>query len=131
MTALLWDDVLADVRPSTTHFRHAVDMFDEGLAPGDSRPRDAAVMAFQHAMQAGYASFESGMKRLLALLDEPFRWDRIRTRPFCGASAAPRTAPGQLCSIPNCWHSFPNCGGSGTSPGTPTTISNPVGPRVR
>lgn len=28
-------------------------------------------MAFQHAMQAGYTSFESGMRRLLALLDEP------------------------------------------------------------
>lgn len=28
-------------------------------------------MAFQHAMQAGYTSFEGGIKRLLALLDEP------------------------------------------------------------
>lgn len=33
--ALLWDDVVADIRSSTTHFRHAVDMFDEGLALGD------------------------------------------------------------------------------------------------
>lgn len=71
MMALLWDDILADVTSSKTHFRHAVEMFDAGLATGDARARYAAAMAFQHAMQAGYTSFESAMRRLLTLLDEP------------------------------------------------------------
>ncbi len=71
MTAALWDDVLADVASSTRHYGHAVDMFDADLTRGDPRRRYEAGMAFQHAMQAAYTSFEAAMKRLLALLDEP------------------------------------------------------------
>ena len=46
-------------------------MFDADLAHDDPRRRYEAGMAFQHAMQAGYTSFEAAMKQLLALLEEP------------------------------------------------------------
>lgn len=65
MMALLWDDIQADLTSAKAHFAQAVALYGSGV--GDYVPS----MAFQHAMQAGYTAFETAMKRLLHLLDEP------------------------------------------------------------
>ena len=66
--AMLWSDVLADLRSSRRHFGAAVELYDEARAAAAFDYKTA--MAFQHAMLAGYTSFEAVLKRLLAMLDE-------------------------------------------------------------
>ena len=69
--AMLWNDVERDLASSQRHFSLAVDLFDEIQDVVPSRDHYVRTMGFLHAMQSGYTSFEAGMKRLLALLDEP------------------------------------------------------------
>ena len=69
--AMLWNDVGRDLASSQRHFSLAVDLFDELYDVVPSRDQYVRTMGFLHAMQSGYTSFEAGMKRLLALLDEP------------------------------------------------------------
>lgn len=71
MMAELWGDVERDLDAARLHFGMAVDLFPDIRSAQPGRARYAATMAFLHAMQSGYTSFESGVKRLLALLDEP------------------------------------------------------------
>ena len=67
MMAVLWQDVLDDVSAAKRHFREAVAIFgNAGFAPDYVNS-----MAFQHAMQSGYTSFEGALKRIFAMLDEP------------------------------------------------------------
>lgn len=73
MTALLWDDIQGDLVSAKKHFAQAVALYVTGV--GDY----LTSMAFQHAMQSGYTSFEAAMKRLLHLIDEPLpRGMRVR-----------------------------------------------------
>ena len=71
MMAALWSDVDDDIASSRHHFTMAIDIFDRlaRIAPG--RDRYMVTAAFMHAMLAGYTSFESGMKRLLLMMEEP------------------------------------------------------------
>ncbi len=71
MMAALWADVAADLASATRHFGKAVALYDRELAQRSGPAAYVPAMAFQHAMQSGYTSFEAGMKRLLLLLDEP------------------------------------------------------------
>lgn len=68
MRALLWDDLLGDLASAKRHFGEAVQLH---RAPSSAIPDYVTNMAFQHAMQVGYTSFEAAMKRLLHLLGEP------------------------------------------------------------
>ena len=72
MMALLWDDIAADIASAKRHFGEAGLLFRSHRADPASY---VTAMAFQHAMQAGYTSFETAMKRLLALLGEPLPVD--------------------------------------------------------
>lgn len=69
--AMLWNDVERDLASSRRHFTLAVEVFDELHDMLQSREQYVRTMGFLHAMQSGYTSFEAGIKRLLALLDEP------------------------------------------------------------
>ena len=69
--AMLWNDIERDLASSQRHFTLAVEMFDEIHDAAPSREQYVRTMGFLHAMQSGYTSFEAGMKRLLALIDEP------------------------------------------------------------
>ncbi len=70
MMAALWGDALDDIASARLHFSEAIAMFK---APDFERsgPDYLRRMAFQHAMQAGYTSFESALKRIFAMLGEP------------------------------------------------------------
>lgn len=103
MMALLWDDILGDVASAERHFGEAVLLH---RAPSPAVSAYVTGMAFQHAMQAGYTSFESAMKRLLHLLGEPVpagpEWDaallKRLARPVPGSRPAVVSEPllGQL-----------------------------------
>lgn len=90
MMALLWDDIQSDLESAKAHFAQAVALYGTGV--GDYVPS----MAFQHAMQAGYTSFETAMKRLLHLLDEPVPagpdWHAVLTKRLGRAVAGRRPA---------------------------------------
>ena len=60
--APLWDDVLADVASSRRHFGQAVEIFDRHLSGPGAPDHYVMAMAFQHAMQFGYTSFELAMQ---------------------------------------------------------------------
>jgi hypothetical protein len=63
-----WLDVDADFASAKQHLREAVTGYRSGKIAG---PEDYwNIMAFQHAMYAGYTSFEAGLERLLRMLDE-------------------------------------------------------------
>ena len=68
---MLWDDVDRDLVSARRHFGMGVALFADLRASTPGRDRYAAMMAFLHAMQSGYTSFEAGTKRLLTMLDEP------------------------------------------------------------
>lgn len=70
MMAALWSDALDDLSSARAHFGEAIAMF-EASDFTKSGPDYLHRMAFQHAMQAGYTSFESALKRIFALLGEP------------------------------------------------------------
>lgn len=70
MMAALWSDVDADIGSALRHFGQAVRLFREERFSGIAPPGYLDEMAFLHAMQSGYTSFEAGMKRVLALIDE-------------------------------------------------------------
>lgn len=65
-----WRDVFDDVASSKNHLRQAVSLFRDHAGTLTLTTKYIEVMAFQHAMQAGYTSFETALRRLLALLDE-------------------------------------------------------------
>ena len=66
----LWSDIDDDLTSAKRHFGHAVRLFkSEQFKPGTA-PDYLSEMAFLHAMQSGYTSFEAALKRLFGLLDE-------------------------------------------------------------
>jgi hypothetical protein len=68
MTNARWQDVDADIASAKEHLAAAVSAYRSG------KPADMAdywnAMAFQHAMYAGYTSFEAGVERVFAMLGE-------------------------------------------------------------
>ena len=71
MMAMLWSDVDRDIASSRRHFEMGIALFADLREAEPGRGSYVGTMSFLHAMQSGYTSFEAGMKRLLALLDEP------------------------------------------------------------
>ena len=71
MMAMLWGDIDRDIASSRHHFEMGVALFAELREAAPGRDLYVRTMSFLHAMQSGYTSFEAGMKRLLAMLDEP------------------------------------------------------------
>ena len=69
MMAVLWHDIATDVAGAKRHFSAALTIYETDFLA--AAPDYKSVMAFQHAMQAGYTSFEAGLKRLFHMLDEP------------------------------------------------------------
>lgn len=69
MMAVLWHDITADTASAKRHFSAALAIYDTDFR--HAAPDYKSIMAFQHAMQAGYTSFEAGLKRLFHMLDEP------------------------------------------------------------
>ena len=114
VTAMLWNDVERDLASSQRHFSLAVDLFDELQDVVPSRDQYVRTLGFLHAMQSGYTSFEAGMKRLLALLDEPLP-DRLgmaqgpappargtcaRVPPGLGGGTGPQTRAARATRLP-------------------------------
>ena len=48
----------------------SIEFFEVGFDHSDSKVYYFQTMGFMHSMMAGYTSFETGMKRLLSMLDE-------------------------------------------------------------
>ncbi len=71
MMAVLWNDVERAISLSRHHFGRAVELFRRGWDAENEEVSYFASMAFMHAMLAGYTSFETAVKRLLSMLDEP------------------------------------------------------------
>lgn len=70
MMAERWRDIDDDLASSKRHFMEAVALFRRSSGRMSLAQSYLEVMAFQHAMQAGYTSFETALRRLLAFLDE-------------------------------------------------------------
>lgn len=70
MMAELWSDVGDDLASAKRHFGNAVHLFKSEQFRAGSAPDYLPEMAFLHAMQSGYTSFEAALKRVFALLDE-------------------------------------------------------------
>ncbi len=69
--AMLWNDIERDLASSRRHFTLAIELFEDVQNADPGKDQYVRTMGFLHAMQSGYTSFEAGLKRLLALLDEP------------------------------------------------------------
>ncbi|SFC50229.1 hypothetical protein SAMN05428997_107170 [Bosea sp. CRIB-10] len=70
MMAERWGDIRADIAAAKRHFAAAERIGrQEAIDTATDAGYDAA-MALQHAMLAGYTSFELALRRILALLDE-------------------------------------------------------------
>jgi len=65
-----WTDVEAELQGSIEHFRKAIQLFDQNQFDEPDLEGYKARMAFMHAMQSGYTSFESGLLKVLSILDE-------------------------------------------------------------
>lgn len=70
MMAERWRDISDDLASSMRHLTEATALFRRNAGRMSLAESYLEVMAFQHAMQAGYTSFESALRRLLAFLDE-------------------------------------------------------------
>ncbi len=96
MSNARWLDVEADFASAKQHFGEAVAGFRSGKVSG---PEDYwNIMAFQHAMYAGYTSFEAGLERLLRMLGEdlPIGRDWHRKLLERAASELPGDRPAVL-----------------------------------
>lgn len=96
MMAALWQDVLDDIEAACVHYGEAIALFEEpGFAPAGT-PNYRDRMAFLHAMQSGYTSFEAGLRRILAVLDEPMpvgpEWHTALVRRVARPLASSRPA---------------------------------------
>jgi hypothetical protein len=70
MMAERWSDILGEIESAKRHFGSAARI--NGQAPADVTTDEGydSAMAFQHAMLAGYTSFENAVRRILSLLNE-------------------------------------------------------------
>jgi hypothetical protein len=71
MMAARWADIERNLANSRRHFAMAVEAFVEVRTASSDKERYLRRAAFMHAMMAGYTSFESAMKDLTGLLEEP------------------------------------------------------------
>jgi hypothetical protein len=91
-----WLDIEADFASARQHLSEAVAAYRGGKIAG---PEDYwNTMAFQHAMYAGYTSFEAGLERILQMLGEdlPVGRDWHRKLLERAASELPRDRPAIL-----------------------------------
>ena len=65
-----WLRIEDEFEDACDYFRGAVRIFEKGILHGKDEAAWEARMAFMHAMQSGHTSLESGLERILALLDE-------------------------------------------------------------
>lgn len=63
-------EVRANIQSAVRHFDMSKKLFDRKGFDVDSAEGYIARMAIMHSMQAGYTSLESGIKRILNILDE-------------------------------------------------------------
>ncbi len=70
MMAERWRDIDDEIESAKRHFNAAIRILDR--APADLATTEGydAAMAFQHAMLAGYTSFENAVKRILVFIGE-------------------------------------------------------------
>ncbi len=66
-----WLDVLGDFCSAENHFKMSKMLFGDSNLDSDGVKGYTARMALMHSMQSGYTSFENGLKRILAMIDEP------------------------------------------------------------
>ncbi len=69
MTDARWDDVAAQVRTGL-HYLDRGRAIHGHVPDGDALVQDMRVLAFQHAMQAGYTSLENAFTSVLDILAE-------------------------------------------------------------
>jgi hypothetical protein len=78
MSDARWGDVLADFESAVRHFFMSGKLFEKKGFDDDSLDGYQAKMALMHSMQAGYTSFENGIKKIFNILGEEL--------PFGGVS---------------------------------------------
>ena len=71
MMAALWSDVAQDIGSARHHFTQALAIVPDCRFDHEDVGPYIYVSAFMHAMQSGYTSFETGLRRIYAMLDEP------------------------------------------------------------
>jgi len=91
MMAALWSDVDAEIASAVKHFDRGVKLFrSDRFAPGVVTDY-YDEMAFLHAMQCGFTSFESALKRMFALLAEELPRGRDSHAALLQRAARPLT----------------------------------------
>ena len=65
-----WGDVFDDLNSSVRHLDNAVKIYRQSDFSTDDLDSYQAEMAFMHAIQSGYTSFENSLKRILDILAE-------------------------------------------------------------
>lgn len=65
-----WIEVQADFQSAVKHFEKAQKLHALGTNARDDEEADTYALAFMHAMQAGHTSLESGMVRIMKMVDE-------------------------------------------------------------
>lgn len=70
MTDDRWIEVRADFQSATKHFETAQRLYVRGTTVTDEEQEHVFALAFMHAMQAGHTSMESGMVRIMNLVQE-------------------------------------------------------------
>ena len=70
MSDARWFDVEDDLTSAIRHFGLSVQIFREGLPPGDDLPAYKSRMALMQSMQSAYTSMERAYERILEILGE-------------------------------------------------------------
>lgn len=70
MMAERWSDAGRDLASAKRHFASAVRIYRNSPGTVETEAGYDAAMALQHAMLAGYTSFETATRRILALIGE-------------------------------------------------------------
>lgn len=70
MSDARWLDVGRFFNAAAEHFRMAVLLHEQGGFDVEGIEGYKSSMAFMHAMQSGYTSFEKGLERILSIIDE-------------------------------------------------------------
>jgi len=70
MSDVRWLDVEDDLTYAIMHLSRAVEIFDRGGFQGNDLQAYTSRMSLIQAMQAGYASLETGLERALEILGE-------------------------------------------------------------
>ena len=65
-----WIEVEADFQSAVRYFEKARKLYALGTSARDDEQEDTYALAFMHAMQAGHTSLESGLVRIMKMVDE-------------------------------------------------------------